>query len=100
MFNYANDINIYREYANIVMKNHFEADVTRPYFCAYISRRNNREYIHQHSDIMTRYAGNIAHHEQIPGAFSAALGDYGYLIRSPYFEEIKQMAEWILDKNT
>ncbi len=100
MFDYANDINIYHEYANVVVHNRFEASVTRPYFCAYIGRRNNRRYIRQHNEIMARYAGKIAHHEQIPGAFSAALGDFGYLVRSPDLDEIKQMAEWILEKET
>ena len=98
MFDYANDINIYREYANIVVNNRFEATFTRPYFCAYIGRRNNRIYNHSHNDIMSRFVGKISHHEPIPGAFSAALGDYGYLVRSPDFVEIKGIADWILEK--
>jgi hypothetical protein len=99
MFDYANDINIYREYANIVVHNRFEAQVIRPYFCAYIGRRNTHKYLRSHDQIMTEFAGKIIHYEHIPGIFSAALGDYGYLARSPKYEEIKQIAEWVLEKS-
>ncbi len=37
MWNYSEDIDIYYEYANIVMNNCFHAPVTRPYYCAYVS---------------------------------------------------------------
>jgi len=38
------------------------------------------------------------HHEAISGIFSAALGNYGYLIRSPDFTEIERMAAFIQEK--
>jgi len=98
MFDYANDINIYREYANIVVNNRFEAHFTRPYFCAYIGRRFNKNYLHSHNEILNNFPGKIMHHEQIPGVFSAALGDYGYLARSPELEEIKEISTWVLQK--
>jgi hypothetical protein len=98
MFDYANDINIYREYANIVVNNRFEARFTRPYYCAYIGRRFSRNYLHSHNEILSHFPGKIMHHEQIPGVFSAALGDYGYLARSPEMEEIHEITSWVLQK--
>ena len=98
MFDYANDINIYREYANIVVNNRFEARFTRPYFCAYIGRRFSKNYLHSHNEILNRFPGKMIHHEQIAGVFSAALGDYGYLARSPELEEIKEITTWVLQK--
>ena len=99
MFDYANDINIYREYANIVVNNRFEAKYSRPYYCAYIGRRFSRSYLHSHNEILSTFAGKIIHHEQISGVFSAALGDYGYLARSPDLIEIKAIADWVLKIN-
>ncbi len=96
MFNYANDIDIYREYANVVVNNTFEATITRPYYCAYIGRRTNKPYLHSHAETLSTFQQQIAHHEPISGVFAPALGDYGFVVRSPNLEEITQIAEYIL----
>jgi biotin carboxylase len=97
MFNYANDIDIYREYANVVVHNTFEADVTRPYYCAYIGRRSNKPYRHSHTQILAAFPRQLTHHEPMSGVFAPALGDYGYVVRSPDLEEIKQIAAYLLE---
>ena len=95
MFNYANDIDIYREWANIIVNNHFSAEYARKYHCCYIGRKLNRNYAHSHEQIVSAFGIKIVHHEPISGVFSAALGDYGYLVRTPELPEIHQMAEYI-----
>jgi biotin carboxylase len=95
MFNYANDIDIYGEWAHVVVHNHFTSEVTRPYHCCYVGRKFNRRYTHSHSDILERMGAKLCHHESISGVFSAALGNYGYLVRSPDLEEIKDMVKYI-----
>lgn len=95
MFNYANDIDIYREWANIITNNHFSADYSRPYHCVYIGRKFNRIYLHDHDEILAAFPDMILHHEPISGVFSQALGDYGYLARSPDLEEIHALARYI-----
>lgn len=95
MFNYANDIDIYGEWAHVVVHNHFTSKVTRPYHCCYVGRKFNRRYTHSHSDIMERMGEKLCHHESISGVFSAALGNYGYLVRSPDLVEINDMVNYI-----
>lgn len=96
MFNYANDIDIYREWANVVVFNRFTAQFSRPYHCSYVGRKFNRSYAHSHEQILAAFgACCIPHHEPISGVFSAALGDYGYLVRSPEIQEIMQIAAYI-----
>ena len=96
MFNYACDIDIYYEWASIIVNNKFTADYERKYHCCYIGRKSNRRYRHSHEQIMSRYGDCcIPHHEPISGVFSAALGDYGYLARSPNLEDIYAIAEYI-----
>lgn len=97
MFNYANDIDIYREYANVVVHNTFEAAVTRPYFCAYIGRRSHKGYRHTHAEALAAFPRQIVHHEPMSGVFAPALGDYGYLVRSPELEEITRIAAYLLE---
>lgn len=95
MFNFANDIDIYKEWANVVVHNKFTADYNRKYHCCYIGRKFNRDYVHSHDQILTTFGKKLVHHEQISGVFSVALGDYGYLVRSPDLDEIYQMAAYI-----
>jgi hypothetical protein len=98
MFNYANDINIYYEWANIILHNRFQANFTRPYHCGYVGRKWSKSYIHNHDEIMQRYPALIVHSEPISGIFSQALGDFGYLVRSPDFKQIVEVAGFIQQK--
>jgi biotin carboxylase len=95
MFNYANDIDIYGEWAYLVVHNSFNADWQRKYHCAYISRKSNRQYTYSHEQILSHCQAHLVHHQVISGVFSAALGDYGYLVRSPDLGDIHAMAEYI-----
>ncbi|MCX8061170.1 MAG: ATP-grasp domain-containing protein [Anaerolineales bacterium] len=98
MFNYANDTDVYREWANIIVNNRFEGRNDRPYHCAYVGRKNSKSYQHSHQEILSELGEAVVHHEAISGVFSAALGDYGYLIRSPDLGEIERMAAFIQEK--
>jgi hypothetical protein len=95
MFNYACDVDIYKEWANIIVHDKFTTDYTRKYHCSYIGRKFNRSYAHTNEEIMTAFGDKIMHHEAISGIFSAALGDYGYLVRSPDLAEIHAIAQYI-----
>ena len=98
MFNYANDIDMYREWANIVVNNRFQAKYSRPYYCGYIGRKTNKRYVLGHEQVLSRYPDHLVHHQPIEGVFSAALGNYGYLVRSPDLDEILQISHEVLEK--
>ncbi len=95
MFNFANDIDLYREWANIVVNNHFSATYNRPYHCAYIGRKLRKSYVHDHQAIMGAYGHLIVHHEPIHSVFSAAIGDFGYLARSEDLEQLLALGRFI-----
>ncbi|MBU1537983.1 carboxylate--amine ligase [Myxococcota bacterium] len=95
MFNFANDINIYEEYANVVARGVFEGEVLRPYHCAYVGQKFTKTYRHSHEEIMGLFGDKIVHQQPIAGVFSSALGNYGFLIRSENLEEVINMAEFI-----
>ncbi len=98
MFNYSCDIDIYNAWASIIAGKGFPyPDYTHKYFCGYVGRKFNRSYTHSDEEIFSRYKDKICHHEAISGVFSAALGDYGYLVRSPDLEEVLSIANFIQD---
>ena len=100
MFNYANDIDIYREWAHVIIHNRFTSEYSRKYYCAYIGRKINRPYRHSHEQVIASLGEKVVHHENVSGIFSAALGNYGYLVRSPDMEEIYKMADYIQAVNS
>ncbi len=96
MFNYSCDIDIYDGWASIIAGKGFPyPDYTHKYYCCYASRKPNRSYAHSEQEIISTYGEKIRHHEQINGVFSAALGNYGYIIRSPDLDEVILIAKFI-----
>lgn len=95
MFNYANDIDVYAEWANVVLFNRFTARYSRPHHCCYVSRKFHKDYAHSHGDIMAAYSDLIVFHQAMPPVFSRAMGDYCYLVRSPDLDETIATAEFI-----
>ena len=96
MFNYACDIDIYNAWASIVAgKGYPYPDYTHKYYCCYVGRKSNRSYAHTEEEILSAYRDKISHHESISGVFSAALGNYGYLVRSPELGEVLSIAKFI-----
>jgi hypothetical protein len=95
MFNYANDIDIYREWARVVAHNRFTASWSRAYHCAYVGRKRNKRYAMPHDEVVRAFGPLIRHHEEINSIFRAAIGDYGYLIRSKDLGEVLSAARRI-----
>jgi hypothetical protein len=96
MFNYSCDIDVYNAWASIIAGKGFPyPDYSHKYYCCYVGRKSNRSYAHSEQAILSTYKDKISHHESISGVFSAALGDYGYLVRSPDLDEVLSIAKFI-----
>jgi len=87
MFNYANDIDIYREWANVVVRNEFRATYDRKYHCCYIGRKNGKRYVRTHEQVVQELGTLLVFHTPVSGVFRAAIGDYGYLVRSASMDD-------------
>ena len=98
MFNFANDIDMYREWTNVVVFNRFTADYSRPYHCCYVGRRSAHAYRHSTEEILSTFGHLVIYHDRIDTIFSPAMGDYGYLTRSPDLEEIHTVVQFVLEK--
>lgn len=93
MFNYANDIDVFRGYADIVSTNEFKEKTTHPYFCAYVSRKHqNAPHAFSNSEIGEILGEDLISIQSIPGIFAQIMGDEGYLIRT---SDKEKLFEWI-----
>jgi biotin carboxylase len=97
MFNFANDINIYQEWANIIVNNKFTAQYDRKYHCCYIGRKYINKYTHSHDDIMAKYGEFIVMESGIPDVSSAAIGNYAFLARSQDLKKIQEIVKYVLE---
>ncbi|MDP8905203.1 MAG: ATP-grasp domain-containing protein [Chloroflexota bacterium] len=95
MFNFANDIDFYREWANVLVHGNFEAVVDRPYACVYVSRRDGRQYALSHEDVLRQFEPLLVHQARLDSVFSAAIGDHGYVLRHPQLEVLVEAAHEI-----
>jgi hypothetical protein len=98
MFNYANDFDFYREWANMVVHGRFDAVLTRPYACAYAGRKDRFSYALTHEQVLKEFAPLIVHHAPMSGVFARAIGDYGYILRDPSEERVLAACHAIQDK--
>ncbi len=99
MFNYANDMDVYQEWANLLVKGQFNAKAERPYHTVYIGRKDHLSYQLSHQNVLEHYRHLVCHHERIMSIFSRAIGNYGYILRSPDLEPLLAAAEHVLAKN-
>ena len=95
MFNYANDFDIYREWARVIAHNKFTGAGSRPYHVGYVGRKRGKRYVHDPEEILAAFGSLIVHHEEIDSIFRAAIGDHGYLVRSKDLDEVRAAARYI-----
>jgi hypothetical protein len=95
MFNYANDFDLYREWANVVVHGRFDAIVTRPYNVVYASRRDNHRYAMSHDDVIHEFGPLIVQEARMEPVLASAMGDQGYVLRGTELQPLIDAAKQI-----
>ncbi|MFO8083707.1 MAG: carboxylate--amine ligase [Desulfobacterales bacterium] len=95
MFNWACDIDIYRLWAELLVFGRNRLDYRLAYHCCYASRRQGRRYRQSHEEVVNRCGAALMNVVSVPGVFSSALGDVGYIFRYADQQEMIQMVQFI-----
>jgi hypothetical protein len=98
MFNFANDLDFYREWANVVVHGRFDAQPSRAYACAYVGRKHRLAYVRSHEQVLSEVGPMLVHTGPMPAVLARAIGDYGYILRDPDEAKIVAMARAIQEK--
>lgn len=98
MMNYANDIDIYKIYANMAMTNTNTYLSKRPYDCIYTGKRDKFSYQNNAAAVFNKYAKNIMMHDRMPQLLGDAMGNEFYIARFATEEECKQFASFVYAK--
>ena len=96
MFNFANDIDVYQQWARVIAGKGFEGHASRPFHCLYVGRKDHKTYRHDHLAIMRKAGDLLCHEERIQSIFRRAIGDHGYVLRSPELGDVISVAEYAL----
>lgn len=94
MWNYANDFDVFLEYAHIVTENKFYADITHPWNVVYISRKANQNYVNSIDDVCQKFGGNIISVQTVPGVFAKVMGEHGILARTETMEQLREIVRF------
>ncbi|MDY2946986.1 MAG: ATP-grasp domain-containing protein [Mannheimia varigena] len=94
MWNYANDFDVFREFANIVKENKFYSDIQHPWNVVYISRKANQNYVNSIEAVCEKFAGNIISIQTVPGVFAKIMGEHGILARTETMEQMRKIAQF------
>jgi hypothetical protein len=93
--NFAYDMDIYREWANMLVNNRFSGPHAAKYCVGYAGRKDHKRYTHTHAAIIRKFGVKIVKHAVIEPIFSRVVGNYGYQFRSPSLPEVKEMIAFI-----
>ncbi|KAA6208949.1 ATP-grasp domain-containing protein [Avibacterium paragallinarum] len=98
MWNYANDFDVFNEYAHIVKDNQFTSQITHPWNVVYISRKANQRYAHSIAQIWEKFPHNIISVQKVPGVFAKIMGEEGILARTPSIEQMREIIQFAHQK--
>ena len=95
MMNYAHSTDVYKIWADMVAFDECRTPQFEQQYCAYASRRNEKEYVHSHEEVLQRYGEAIVMHEPLPEIFSAAMGNYMYTAKLHSKEEVEAFTHFV-----
>ncbi|NBK97781.1 MAG: ATP-grasp domain-containing protein [Erysipelotrichia bacterium] len=99
MINYANEVDVYQLWADMVTYNKgmYDAD-KRPYSCVYAARRNTHHYQYAQEKIKEKYKTQLRLVQNNPDVIARAMGDSAYIACFKSEDEAIQFAHMILKK--
>ncbi|MGT2929490.1 ATP-grasp domain-containing protein [Streptococcus dentasini] len=100
MWNYADDFDIFDQYAKVVRDNQFTADIQHRYNVVYISRKANRHYVHSLEDIHQHFGEQIILTQSVPGIFAQIMGEVGILARTETMDELRDLVSYAQAKES
>ncbi len=97
MINYANSVDVYKLYADMVTYDHATIPLDGQHFyCAFASRRNGRSYVHSHQAVLNEFGGALTQYAPVPDALSSAMGNYMYMGRFDSMESVEYFTKFTL----
>lgn len=88
MINFAHSTNVYKIWADMIAYGSSMAPVGEHNFCAFVGRRDGKDFIMNHDELMAKYGHCMKMVDRIPEALSGAMGNQMYVANFATKEEM------------
>jgi hypothetical protein len=95
MWNYQSDVDMYREWGNLLVRGRVDAVARRPYHVTWVGRKDRFRYAWSPEHVRDRVGSMLVHHTRVDDVFAAAIGNEGFILRSPDVEPLTEAARLI-----
>ena len=96
MWNWANEIDFYRAWAEVVVRGTTAVETARPWYVMWAGRKVGRSYRLSHDEVVAAFRPALVHHERMDDVFATAMGNDGYILRGPDLAPLQDAAGVIL----
>ncbi len=97
MMNYAQSIDVFRIYAEMVTSDRRQMpEGDEKYYCAYAARKDGHAFAHTHEEIVALYGRDLVLQEEMPPIDWPAMGRYVYMARFREKEEMDRYFAFVL----
>ncbi len=79
MINFARSTNVYKIWADMIAFGGTDMPVGEHYYCPFAGRRDGKNFVYSHEQIMQKYQKNMRMVDRIPDALSGAMGNQMYV---------------------
>ncbi len=100
MINFGQSVNTYQIYADIICYNEIrnvKLDYPK-YYCMYVSRRDQYEYVYDREYILDKYKNDIVMHQRMSDALESAMGNEFFIAKFEDFDKMMEFKSDILEK--
>ena len=88
MINFANSTNVYKIWADMIAYDSSTMPVGEHFYCAYAGRRDGKDFVYSHGNILEKYAYNMKMIARIPDVLAGAMGNQMYVANFSTPEEV------------
>ncbi len=96
MMDFAHSTDVYKIWADMIAFDKSSLPEGEHAFCAYAGRRDGKDFVYSHADIMSKYAANMKMVGRIPDALAGAMGNQMYVANFPTREALDQFYQDVL----
>jgi hypothetical protein len=100
MINFGQSVNTYQIYADIICYNEIrnvKLDYPK-YYCMYVSRRDQYQYVYDRELILDKFNNNIVMHQRMSDALESAMGNEFFIGKFESFDEMLAFKAMVLAK--
>ena len=97
MINFAHSTNVYKIWADMIAFDRSTMPVGEHAFCAFAGRRDGKNFVLSHEQLLEKYGPQIKMAERLPDVLSGAMGNQMYVAVFPTQEELDQFYRDVLE---